>query len=443
MRGKAQEKGEAGEKLSLIDAIGMAVGGMVGGGIFAVLGQAVGFSGNAAFIGFGIAGLLAVLTGISYSRLTVSTDEAGGAYVFVSSILGKPISGTLSWFIILGYIFTLSLYSYTFGSYGADLLGLERSAGSYLGVGILAALSFLNLRGVPASGVAEDALVYTKLAIIAMTAAAGLLSVTRREALPVVEGSVSGIIGTAALIFVAYEGFQLLTYDYDVIEDRRTNLGRSLMISIPLVTLVYMLVAFVTTGALSDTTISSHGETVLAYVARPHLGQLGITAVLVAALLSTASAINATIFAQARLANRVANDYQLPAAMFRWRSGGVGVVFVLTSSAIAAAVQLLGSLNQITTFASLVFLLVFGVVNLVAFIRRVYVGLANALPFAGCLGCFGALGMLVWDTCRAHPGDLGVIGGIALGLLVFRGVYLLVVKPSRDDESSDDPPDEP
>jgi len=283
----------------------------------------------------------------------------------------------------------------------------------------------------------EDALVYTKLAIILMAAGVGLLGVTRREALPVVEGSISGMIGTAALIFVAYEGFQLLTYDYDVIDHRKTNLGRSLMISIPLVTLVYILVAFVTTGALSDANIRSHGETVLAYVAQPHLGQFGVTAVLIAALLSTASAINATIFAQARLANQVANDHELPAAMFRWRSGGVGVAFVVASSGIAAAVQLLGSLNQITTFASLVFLSVFAAVNLVAFIRRAYAGAANTLPLLGFVGCLGAVGMLLWDTYRGNSGDLPVIGGIALGLLVLRSIFLLLARQPQDGVSSD------
>lgn len=431
MSHKGQRKRDAGEKLSLLDAVGMSIGGMVGGGIFAVLGEAVSYSGNAAFVGFGVAGALALLTGISYSRLTTRIDRGGGAYVFISELLGKSVGGTLSWFIILGYIFTLSLYSHTFGSYGADLLGLGGHIGGYLGLGIIALLSLLNLRGVRASGVAEDVLVYTKLAIILLTAGAGAFSVSRAEAMPIIEKSLSGVIGTAALIFVAYEGFQLLTYDYEVIENRKTNLRRSLLISIPLVTALYMLVAFVTTGAMSDQAIRLHGETVLAYVARPQLGEFGTLAVLFAALLSTSSAINATIFAQARLAHQVAQDGELPAHMFVWYSGGVAVIFVLASSAIAGAVQFLGSLNQITTFASLVFLSVFGVVNLVAFVRRVYSGLANALPLAGSLGCLGAVGVLVWNTHNDHPGDLPIIGGIALGLLALRGAFLLVQKHAR------------
>jgi len=436
--GTTPQHQEKGEKLHLADAIGMAVGGMVGGGIFAVLGEAVRFSGNAAFIGFGIAGVLALLTGMSYSRLTTTVDKGGGVYVFVSALLGEAVGGTVSWFIILGYIFTLSLYSYTFGSYGADLFGLGGHAGGYLGAGIIALLSILNLIGVRASGVAEDILVYTKLSIILMAAGAGLFSVSKAEALPVIENSISGVIGTAALIFVAYEGFQLLTYDYEVLEDRKRNLFLSLMISIPLVTVVYMFVAFVTTGSMTDQAISSHGETVLAYVSQPELGQFGVNAVLIAALLSTASAINATIFAQARLANRVAKDYEIPSELFKWRSGGVAVIFVLASSTIAAAVQFLGSLNQITTFASLVFLSVFGVVNVVAFIRQAYSGWQKVLPLTGAVGCLGSVGMLVWNTHHDNPGDLVVIGGIAGGLLVIRFVYLALTKNARDDATQGD-----
>ncbi len=94
-------------KLRLFDAVGMAIGGMVGGGIFAVLGQAVDLSGNAAFVGFGFAGVLALITGISYSRLTVQFDHSGSCFTFVEEVAGAGASGTMSWFLILGYVFTV------------------------------------------------------------------------------------------------------------------------------------------------------------------------------------------------------------------------------------------------------------------------------------------------------------------------------------------------
>lgn len=294
------------DTLSLFDACAMAIGGMVGGGIFAVLGVAVQQAGNAAFISFGIAGLLTLITGLSYSRLTLDFDEPGGSFSYIEQIVGTRTGGTVSWFLLLGYVFTMSLYAHTFGAYAARLVGLSSVWNPYVGSIILVLLAGVNLMGVRESGVTEDLLVGGKVIILVLVAGAGFFAVRRGEALPVFESGVGvgGMLGAAALIFVAYEGFQLLTYDYDDIADHHTNFPQAIWVSILIVILIYMVIAFVTTGGLEASVILQHRETVLAYVARPVLGRIGIVAVLIAAVLSTASAINATLFASARLAHR-------------------------------------------------------------------------------------------------------------------------------------------
>lgn len=426
-----RRKTPGGDKLSLVDAVGMAVGGMVGGGIFAVLGEAVHYSGNAAFIGFGLAGLLALLTANTYARLTTRFDAPGGSYVFIGKLAGNSVGGTVSWFVILGYVFTLSLYSHTFGVYAAQLFGLGGNAAGWLGAGVVILLAAINLGGVRASGSTEDAFVYTKLAIIMIAGGAGLSVLTRAEALPVFEHPPLGMIATAGLIFVAYEGFELLAYDYDAMADRKRNLGRALYISVGLVTALYMFIAFVTTGALADDAITAHSETVLGYVAQPRLGVAGLMMVQIAALLSTASAVNATIFAQARLARDIARDNQVPAILFRWTVGGVSVPFVIAVAALVSLVQYVATLNQITVFASLVFLLVFAAVNFAGFVERSYSGAGRTLPLLGCLGCLGAAGVLIRNTAAKDPLDLFVIGGIAVGLVLVRLVYLVVVPAAQ------------
>ncbi|MEJ2503960.1 MAG: APC family permease, partial [Gemmatimonadota bacterium] len=283
----------------------------------------------------------------------------------------------------------------------------------------------INLAGVRESGIVEDVLVYGKILILIAVGGIGLLSVHRAEALPVMEHGTGGIIATAALIFVAYEGFQLLTYDYDDIDDARRNLPRAVHVSIPAVIAIYMLVAFVTTGSLTDDVIARHSETVLAYAARPVVGHVGITAVLVAAVFSTASAINATLFASARLARRVRRDGQLPHWVGRWQSGGVPIAFVLLMATAAIAIQSTADLGQITAFSSLVFLLVFAVVNAAALPHHVFHGLAHALPVVGALGCAGAAGTLIYDLATTEPHTLAVVAGIAAALGLARGIYWL------------------
>lgn len=214
-------------KLSLLDACAMAVGGMVGGGIFAVLGTVALSAGNAAFLAFGLAGLLALVTGLSYARLTVDFDEAGESFSYVEHIVGPRTAGTVSWFLLLGYLFTVNLYAFTFGAYTARLLGLGEASAPLLGAVVILLLSGLNLVGVRESGLVEDVLVFGKMIV---------------------------------LVVVAYEGFQLLAYDYEDVEDHRRNLPRAVWVSIPVVIVTYMVVAFVTTGALPDETIARHGS---------------------------------------------------------------------------------------------------------------------------------------------------------------------------------------
>lgn len=416
------------DKLTLPDACAMAIGGMVGGGIFAVLGEGVRQAGNAAFLSFALAGALAFVTGLSYARLTVSFDEPGGSFSFLEEIAGSGVAGTVSWFLILGYVFTLSLYAYTFSAYSAQLVGLEHLRG-LLGAGILVALAGLNLLGVRESGITEDILVYGKLTILVAVAGVGFVRVRAAEALPVLEGPPMGVFAAAALLFVAYEGFQLLTYDYDDLEDHRRNLPRAVLISVPVVTLLYIVIAFVTTGSLSDRVIQQHSETVLAFVAGPVLGRAGRVAVLVAAVLSTASAINATIFATGRLARRVGSDGQLPAALTRRQRGGVPVAFVTMATGLAIGIQYLGRLNEITSFSSFVFLLVFATVNGAAVIHRVFRGAWLALPLAGALACVGAAALLAVSQYRESPGLTWALLGTAALLVVVRGIDLAVRRP--------------
>ncbi|SMO76413.1 APC family permease [Fodinibius sediminis] len=411
-------------KLSLFDACGMAIGGMVGGGIFAILGEAVTTSGNAAFISLGTGGLLAFITGVVYSRLTIDFDESGGEFIFIERIAGVRFAGTISWFLLLGYIFTISLYAYTFGAYAGRLFGFGSGSSFWLGSTVVLLIAMLNLSGVRESGASEDLLVYTKITILLGLAAIGFINVSPGKIYPVFNQGVGSTIKAAALVFVAYEGFQLLTYDYNTIENHKENLPKAVLISIPTVLVLYMLIAFVLTGSLSPEVIAQHKETVLAMVAEPVLGQAGIVIVLVAAVFSTSSAILATVFAISRLARRIAEDRQLPSQLTRKQHSGVPVYFTLLTAILAIAVQALGNLEQITVFSSLVFLFVFSIVNFMGYKHRIFEGWKSGLPLVGSVGCALAMIVLLYESYLSNPATLYVAGALALGLLCIREAYI-------------------
>lgn len=412
------------QKLSLFDACGMAIGGMVGGGIFAVLGEGVMTAGNATFISFGLGGALALITGLVYAKLTTKFDESGGEFVFMEHIVGVRFAGTISWFLILGYIFTISLYAYTFGAYSGRLFGFGSGSNFWLGSGVIILITALNLYGVRESGVSEDILVFTKVTILVGLIGIGFYTVEPGKIFPIINEGAGDVVIAGALVFVAYEGFQLLTYDYNTIKDHKKNLPKAITISIVSVIAIYMLIAFVLTGTLEQEVIAEHKETVLATLAEPVLGRWGIVIVLVAAVFSTSSAILATIFAVSRLGKRIASDGQLPDQLTDTQRAGVPVYFSILLAVFAIVIQFFGNLEQITIFSSLTFLFVFTFVNYMGYKHKVFEGWKLILPITGAFGCASAMGVLVYRLFTSDHTPIYIIIGIPALLLLVRVAYV-------------------
>lgn len=102
----------------------MAVGGMIGGGIFSVLGIVVSIAGQWAWLSFVIGGLIAMATGFAYSKLAEQYGEGGGAFTFLREIHREGFAGSLSWVLIFGYTLTIAVYAFTFGHYLGHMFGL-------------------------------------------------------------------------------------------------------------------------------------------------------------------------------------------------------------------------------------------------------------------------------------------------------------------------------
>ncbi|MFN2124618.1 MAG: amino acid permease, partial [Candidatus Promineifilaceae bacterium] len=115
---------ESKEKLSFNGTWSMAVGGMVGGGIFSTLGVVVEIAGAWTWLSFVAAGLTALAAGYSYVKLAAHYGEGGGAFTFLREINARGFAGSLSWVLIAGYVLTNAVYAFTFGQYLAEVVGL-------------------------------------------------------------------------------------------------------------------------------------------------------------------------------------------------------------------------------------------------------------------------------------------------------------------------------
>ncbi len=421
--------GGAGNKLDLKQVIAMGVGGMVGGGIFSVLGLAISQAGHAAPIAFALGGVIALLTGWSYSRLGLTFRSDGGSFTYLERSFGQGnIAGIGGWLLLVGYMGTMGLYAYTFGVYGSALLGGgvdEHSAMHHL-LSSLVLLAFLgvNLYGVKEAGTVELLIVTIKVLILFLFAAIGLLFIKNDYVTPVFNNGHLGVLMAAALIFVAYEGFELIPNAVNEMEDPERNLTRGILWSIGITIVIYVLVSLVAVGNLLPEEISRYEEYALAVAAKPFLGEAGFMLIGLAALFSTASAINATLFGTARLGAEMAKAKRLPAAFgFRRRSNNIPWVSLLVITGVTLVFVNSANLTIISSFASSTFLMIFSAINLSAWRLREQIGIQPWVPLLGLvlsLMSWLALGVYLWQ----HDGDtlvwLGVFyAGVVVAELLF------------------------
>ncbi len=418
---------DADTKLGFNATWSMAVGGMVGGGIFSTLGVVISIAGRWAWLSFLVAGVVALLAGYSYVKLADHYEEAGGAFTFLRRAELPRFAGSLSWVLIVGYVLTDAVYASTFGAYLSDVAGLGSWFRPAAAVAILLLFVALNLRGVGEAGGVEVFLVWFKLSVLLALAGFGLARWHPERLVPT--GSAPGLNGAllgAASVFMAYEGFQLLTYDYDDIDRPRTTLPRAVLSAVAVVIGVYVVVALGTAMLVGADTVVRHGEVSLALAGRAAMGTAGLVTVVVAAAFSTGSAINSTLFATARLAHVVAADDELPAFFYHTNGAGVPDRAVVTLGGAAAALAVLGSLSVLVEAASLAFLFTFTVVCGLAAWKGAG---RRALTGAGALAATAATAGLAFRLAHTDPQALAIL--LALVFVAVFGRPLLLRHTKR------------
>jgi len=388
---------------------------MVGGGIFAVLGFAVKLAHGGVPVAFAIAGGVALLTSYSYAKLSVALPSRGGTVEFLNHAFGEGVfTGGLNILLWISYIVMLSLYAFAFGSYGAVFFpeSMQHIAKHALASGIVVFLTGLNVLGAKVVGEYEELVVGFKVVILLLFIGAGAFSVNTNALSPAAWSGPMQLVSGGMVIFLAYEGFELIANTAAEVSDPKRTLPRAYYSSVIFVIILYVLVSAVTAGNLSVAKIVSAEDYALAEAAKPFLGSAGFTLVAAAALLSTASAINATLYGTSRVSYIIAKDGELPEVLDRkvWNRPVEGLL--ITSGLTLLSANLL-DLNSISLMGSAGFLVIFAFVNLSAYRLRDRAGVNRTVSIAGVVACTAALGALVWMTSTTTPWKLGVLGGMA------------------------------
>ena len=352
------------KSLGTLELIAIALGGMVGGGIFTVLGVSVAMVGAWTPVAIILGGLLAALSAYSYIKLGVYYKDEGAAYAFFKkSFPGSHFAASLiGWWIVFGYISTLALYAFTFASYalsgvpGGDAPFWHRLAAG----GIIALFTLVNIWSVRGMGKLEDLMVYTKLVILVIISF--VLINNSHTTLPTLVASgphvsLFAVLILASLTFVAYEGFELIINAVGEIKKPERQIPVAIYTAIFLAVLIYVVIALGAILAIPFDEIVAKKEYALAAGANTVLGNWGTELVIAGALLATSSAISGTVFGASRQMAVVAHDGYFPAFLAQ-RHNRIPVPAIVTMAALAFLLILAGNLQVILEFGSVTFLLV-------------------------------------------------------------------------------------
>jgi amino acid transporter len=409
-------------RLRLRDASAMAIGGMIGGGIFSVLGVTIQLAGHLAFACFVLAGLVALVTAHSYVGLTRRAGTSGGPYAYLRAAGHPQLAALTSWFLVLGYVLALAVYAFTFGHYVEALLGGGEAVARLASLVVLAVFWGLNTRGVGASSITEDLVVLVKLVVLAGIAGIGLLAWTPGRLTPLADAGYAGLFVGSAAIFVAYEGFELLSYDYDDIEDPDRTLPWALYLSVLVVIAVYVIVTLGSQMLVADRLIVAQREVAFAAVGQQALGTVGRWIATVAAVLATSSAINATLFSTARLVGDLSDARELPARLGR-TVRGLPVTAMGALAVLAGLFAMLPGINELLAFGSLTFLGVFGLIDHLH-ARTAVRPTERLLGHVGSAACAAAVVVTAVQLALDAPLTLALVTVCLVAVVVLRALHV-------------------
>ncbi|HID27252.1 MAG TPA: amino acid permease [Methanosarcinales archaeon] len=376
--------------LGLFDATMIGIGAMIGAGIFVLTGIAAEKAGPAAILAFTLNGILTFFTAFSYAELASAIPEAGGGYSFIMKAMPRYMGFLSGWMLWFAYTVACSLYakgfaSYALEMYSIDLFGIsEHSLALLIAFLITALFVILNVLGTVVSGKAENIIVMAKVLILGVFIIFGLKAILQNPSYaissfsPFLPNGLNGVFVAMGLTFIAFEGYDLIATVSEEVKDPEKNIPRAIFISLLVTIIIYLFIIFTAIGAIypengipSWIFLGNAGETAIVEAAKQFIPSIGFLVIGAGGILSTMSALNATIIASSRVSFSMGRDRLLPKLFEKIHSQRRTPIYaVLITGFIIILMALTLPIESVASAASLFFLLTFAMVNMSVILLR-------------------------------------------------------------------------
>lgn len=371
--------------MGLIPLIALSVGATLGTGIFVVLGEAAPLAGPAVVVSFVIAALAALFSALSYAELASAVPVSGSAYSYTYATLGEIVAWICGWCLLLEYGVSVAAVAVGWGAYLNEFLGstvgwripdvLAQPPGAGGVFNLPAAIVVLLATVVLLGGIRESARVTTvttmiKIAVLIFFVAVAVTAFDSSNLHPFSPYGVSGVGAAASMVFFSFIGFDAASTAGEEAKNPQRDLPRAIIISLGIVTLMYVLVALTAVGAVGVDNVSSSGAS-LATVLETVTGR-GWPATILAggAVIAIASVVLTVLYGQTRILVAMSRDGLMPPVLSRVGKQRVPTVNTLIVGGVVAVLSALVPLGELVNATNIGTLVSFGLVNIGVLVLR-------------------------------------------------------------------------
>jgi amino acid transporter len=346
--------------LGLPSVLAISIGAMIGSGIFILPALALEIAGPMVVLAYALAGLLVVPAALSKSEMATAMPEAGGTYVYIERGMG-PLLGTIAG---VGTWFSLSFKGALALVGGVPyLLLLFDLPLKPVALGLAALLIVVNVVGAKQTGRLQLAIVVVMLAAMGWFAAGSVGGVERANFAGFFDAGIGGLLAATGLVFVSYAGVTKVASVAEEVEDPGRNIPLGILGSLAFTTVLYVAIVGVLVG-ITDPGSVAGSLTPVAVAAEVTLGQAGVVAVILAAVLALVSTANAGILSSSRYPFAMSRDRLVPDSLSAVdaRFGTPLNAITLTGVVLLALIAFVPIL-EIAKLASAFQIMVFALVN--------------------------------------------------------------------------------
>ncbi|HEX2988922.1 MAG TPA: APC family permease [Chloroflexota bacterium] len=351
-------------QLGVGQTMAVALGAMLGAGVYVSMGQAAGTTGGSLLVAVVLGAVVATINGLSSAELGAYDPRAGGAYQFARNLVTPAVGFVAGWLFLFAALTAGGTYALTFGAYLEALLpGVPLRA---VGVALVAVAVISNMLGVRISGRVSVALVVINVAILLAFVGLALPAFTPHNLRPFVLGGARGFLQASALLFFAYTGYARPVTVAEEVRDPAWTLPRAVPTAVGIVMLLYFGVAFAALGVLGPERLGEEAAPLRAAMVAAG-SPAGATLLAVGALLASFAVLLTEIWGLSRLAFAMGRNGDLPACF--GRLSGPGLIprnAVLAAGSVLVLLAAFADLRPLLEASSLALLVYYWVMNLSA-----------------------------------------------------------------------------